>query len=592
MMMNMDIKTILIVAAASLMTLSAGAQLKRSAPIPQRTQSLSQVITEDVMEMNRSDGKIRSVKLSSRQPDMYYRRPAGAFSGSLLIKDGCYDGNVGFPLFLMLKPYADYTFKAIGDGLDSECTYRWYRPNLPYDPVGKLTVSYEPEMYGMPIMEVLKGGSVIGEYQYAGYDKAWIYAYPTFRGYEDYELLLSSKTFLYGDNNTMLTYFTGCTPYGENEKGWWFGKNGAHIDGMAQAFEKPEHPYLLKKVEMLTTVQNFASPVEMKCKIYRLDEIPPYNDTASVSLPEEPGELVAIGTGSFAFDTGGLVEFQLYSFDEDDPDILYEEYLTVDYPMLIVVDGYNDPAAEELKGFSAYISSDYHFDEGYGELAYLKSPINDEEGNFTGEYQWKGLNNFFASGEMKTGFSIFIVADQPYLAFNRDDEPGEYTFDEGGGEMRWQNQIFEWNTGIEFKSSTPSGDDDWSISCLGSSVPGWLDISLVDGIEYGDFNGIVTAHVVAEPLPQTLNFRKAVVRFQIPGDYKDYTFIQERICLPLDCDVNGDGEVNIADVNCVIDVILGGNDIYEGRTDVNRDGEINIADVNAVIDKILGQNQY
>ena len=52
-------------------------------------------------------------------------------------------------------------------------------------------------------------------------------------------------------------------------------------------------------------------------------------------------------------------------------------------------------------------------------------------------------------------------------------------------------------------------------------------------------------------------------------------------------DVNGDGEVNIADVNCLISVILGAEDIYEGRADVNVDGEVNIADVNAVIDIVL-----
>ncbi len=50
-------------------------------------------------------------------------------------------------------------------------------------------------------------------------------------------------------------------------------------------------------------------------------------------------------------------------------------------------------------------------------------------------------------------------------------------------------------------------------------------------------------------------------------------------------DVNGDLEVNIADVNAVINVILGGGNIP--RADVNNDGEVNIADVNAVIDIIL-----
>ena len=50
-------------------------------------------------------------------------------------------------------------------------------------------------------------------------------------------------------------------------------------------------------------------------------------------------------------------------------------------------------------------------------------------------------------------------------------------------------------------------------------------------------------------------------------------------------DVNGDGEVNIADVNSLIDMILRG--INEPSGDVNDDGEVNIADVSAVIDIIL-----
>ena len=50
-------------------------------------------------------------------------------------------------------------------------------------------------------------------------------------------------------------------------------------------------------------------------------------------------------------------------------------------------------------------------------------------------------------------------------------------------------------------------------------------------------------------------------------------------------DVNGDGEVNIADVNAIIDLILTGK--TTSLADVNCDGEVNIADVNAVIDVIL-----
>ena len=52
-------------------------------------------------------------------------------------------------------------------------------------------------------------------------------------------------------------------------------------------------------------------------------------------------------------------------------------------------------------------------------------------------------------------------------------------------------------------------------------------------------------------------------------------------------DVNGDNEVNIADVNTVIGVILDGAAVTPAA-DVNGDLEINIADINAVIDIILG----
>ena len=51
--------------------------------------------------------------------------------------------------------------------------------------------------------------------------------------------------------------------------------------------------------------------------------------------------------------------------------------------------------------------------------------------------------------------------------------------------------------------------------------------------------------------------------------------------------MNRDGEVNIADINTVIDIILSGQVVSNPFADVNRDGEINIADINAIIDIIL-----
>ena len=50
-------------------------------------------------------------------------------------------------------------------------------------------------------------------------------------------------------------------------------------------------------------------------------------------------------------------------------------------------------------------------------------------------------------------------------------------------------------------------------------------------------------------------------------------------------DVNGDGEVNLADINAIVDIILGGNG-DSAAADVNDDGEINIGDLNAIINII------
>ena len=55
-------------------------------------------------------------------------------------------------------------------------------------------------------------------------------------------------------------------------------------------------------------------------------------------------------------------------------------------------------------------------------------------------------------------------------------------------------------------------------------------------------------------------------------------------------DVNDDGEVNIADVNCLIDAIIKG-ETNNPILDANNDGEVNIADINAIINAILQGNQ-
>ena len=55
---------------------------------------------------------------------------------------------------------------------------------------------------------------------------------------------------------------------------------------------------------------------------------------------------------------------------------------------------------------------------------------------------------------------------------------------------------------------------------------------------------------------------------------------------PVYGDVNGDKEINIADINAIIDVILGTSN--NEKADINHDGEVNIADISELIDILLG----
>ena len=79
--------------------------------------------------------------------------------------------------------------------------------------------------------------------------------------------------------------------------------------------------------------------------------------------------------------------------------------------------------------------------------------------------------------------------------------------------------------------------------------------------------------------------------------WKNFSRIVGDAVIQIPGDVNGDGELTIADANSVIEVVVNGGSGGHGHApgdddgtlvaDVNGDGEINIADINAIIDMIL-----
>ena len=633
-------KKILLLAAAALLVTSANAQLKRSESVHFNVQPKMQVVKPEaqmkVAEMRTPGTPVAKAPKKAASVDLWYDRPDGMFAGCLVVEDGAYAGMFYAP-YLMAKPYVDYTFNGHAIGQSENATYEWdvqywdFADEDSNEPVWatltdvgtKLTWSWGLEAIDAPVFYVIDGDDFF-MWQYHGYEmggtpekpspvrtvESTILSVPTARMvWESYDVLVSSKSFCYGgrnaDNYYPMTYYSGAEPYGDNDSGWWFGKNagtslGNAIDGIAQAFEKPAAPYRIKQVAVDCAILEVAegAQVDMTCKIYKLDAIPAYNDSDAVRLPEEPGELIAKGRATVTSETdattGGLIFFTLYG-EEDG--LEYDITPTIDSPILVVIDGYNDPEMADLIDFSALVCSDDQVDEGKGELAYLKYGFMDEDGNVD-HYAWLGLNRFFGGddNQMKTGLTIFLDIENPYLTYYidyidriyklGDKETGEYLFPNEGGLMTKDFPEYEYTTSsIVFLAYEPSADEGWYVTCNDGDVPAWLDIKLEDDMENGEFTGLVNAEVTAQPLPAGLSYREAVVRFEFDGAYLDYKFMQGEKPIGLVGDVNGDGAVNIADINEVIDMILAGK--FDAKGDINGDGAVNIGDINALIAIIL-----
>ena len=84
------------------------------------------------------------------------------------------------------------------------------------------------------------------------------------------------------------------------------------------------------------------------------------------------------------------------------------------------------------------------------------------------------------------------------------------------------------------------------------------------------------------------NYAMRVQAVYIDGTTSQWSEYQQFQLDTLIGDVNLDNEINIADINTAISMILANDQSQVG--DVNSDGEVNIADVNAILDIILGSN--
>ncbi len=374
----------------------------------------------------------------SRKPTVSYHRPAGAFYGTVVVdKSGDYQ-YLNVP-YLCMVPDAEYTFQGICQGFNEFVFPCWkVQQGGQWSTIrfmDSVTVSYsegvtdsvpiflaEEDEPGYYLDTFFLGGMVEGEWPRQKHPSL-IAASNNPGMLLGYELLKSGKNFCFGGMDGSLEAYTqagqflayfGLNPSGNNEYGWYFGKNagkesGVKIDGIAQAFEEPQNPYPLRGIAMEVTNLHVTDTVNMTCKVYQLDEIPQYSESGYVTLPEEPHKLLA----------SGIAKLQPMEYSNDRGLILFDlidkqghpTMLTIDSSILVVVEGYNEPEMSGLADFTALVSMDFNSDEGFGEMAYLKWGTPDENGDSL-NYQWRGLNNSVYY-TMKTGFTIFLDTSLP-----------------------------------------------------------------------------------------------------------------------------------------------------------------------------------
>ncbi len=122
------------------------------------------------------------------------------------------------------------------------------------------------------------------------------------------------------------------------------------------------------------------------------------------------------------------------------------------------------------------------------------------------------------------------------------------------------------------------------------------DVAIYAGDDYSpvDESLITSINGITEKSYQFDNLSPGFYALRVQTHYNNGDVSQWTPWLPLIVewnrfDTNRDGEINIADINQVMDVIFMEH-IYPSflnANDVNRDGEINLSDINMIIDKIL-----
>lgn len=489
--------------------------------VPVIKQDLSKV---KVLQAEYAGGKVALKKAQPKKAagnlQASYKRPAGAFYTNQVIMDGKYYGGWRNNRIVM-KPFASYTYENTTTGASDAATnywlvqlynrgeQNWYSARTK-DLEG---VSYGLEIDTVPQLQVTDGSAKSTYKKVSNIYNSSTKEYtemPQFimslpeASYVNAEDFISYSHDITDPDGTLTGYswvpFSGAKPYGDNEDGYWFGKNLGNangtiktLDAFCSAFEAPTAPYALKKVT--ATYWYLEGSGTLKANVYMLDSIPSYKADKNATIV--PGKLIASGEVKIS-STDGESGTAIIPLTETDGDLTYEVTPTINSAILVEITGYNTDDGIKNISFSA---TNNKKDEGYGELTYVRVVNSNDVVTYC------GICNFFkGSAEMKVGASIGIVIDNPFMVYNFSNETGKYKFPNAGGAH--DVQVF---------SHAPSSD--WVVTDEdGNDAPAWLGLTLTDSIgSDNEFSGLSHIKFNAQALPSDVKGRGAVLTFSYPG---------------------------------------------------------------------------
>ncbi len=324
--------------------------------------------------------------------------------------------------------------------------------------------------------------------------------------------------------------------YDLDGEGKFPGCNRMNINAYGERFSKPSRPILVYGAVV------FFETASAEALMDQIANIGVHLYTSKNGLPDQRRESMWWRVVDLATSTSTTLRGTMFEFD---PQVVDDEFF-------ITVDGipeWNDSC----------------------DVSFAMAALRDHDGTAYMQLrdQWRPVAGFFDSERSHTSFYIMpLVAHSVITLLPVGTDEVELPAEGGLVEQ----QIFSL-----FGYDLPQVDADW-LRFEGSPSDITLD----------------TLRVSCDPLPAAIPSRETTITFtdRINASSIAVRFVQSRQSAALKGDVNGDGSVDISDVNILINIMLGIDraETYDGRAYVT-DGDtiVDVADVNAVINIMLGK---